>query len=237
MTLCSNFDVTLYADDSVLTSSHKDVLTLQNNINQELHKIDKWLCINELTIHLNRTNFLLFSNNSTLPELNIHFASSKIKRCDNVKYSGVYLDDKLNWDSHIGYLITKLSSAIAIFYKLRNYFPINILITVFYSIVYSHLQYAVTSWGKCSITWRKWLQIKQNMIVCIINKCRIYHTKLKSLFEKMILLNISAIYELEVGKFMAKLRDKQLSDYFSSLFSLSSSLVVLVIFLSLFLHS
>ena len=38
----------------------------------------------------------------------------------------------------------------------------------------------------------------------------------------MILFNISAIYELEVGKFMAKLQSKQRSDYFSSLFSLSS---------------
>ena len=39
----------------------------------------------------------------------------------------------------------------------------------------------------------------------------------------MNLLNISAIYELEVDKFMAKLQNKQLPDYFSSLFSLSSS--------------
>ena len=45
LTLCSNFDVTLYADDSVLTLSHKDVLTLPNKINQELHKIDEWLCV------------------------------------------------------------------------------------------------------------------------------------------------------------------------------------------------
>ena len=49
LALCSNFDVTLYADDndSVLTLSHKDVLSLQNKINQELHKIEKWLCINK----------------------------------------------------------------------------------------------------------------------------------------------------------------------------------------------
>ena len=39
----------------------------------------------------------------------------------------------------------------------------------------------------------------------------------------MNLLNISAIYELEVGKFMAKLQNKQLPDYFNSLFSLTSS--------------
>ena len=47
LALCSNFDVTLYADDSVLTLSHKDVVSLQNEINQELHKIEKWLCINK----------------------------------------------------------------------------------------------------------------------------------------------------------------------------------------------
>ena len=40
-TLCSNFDVTLYTDDSVLNLSHMDVLTLQNNLNHELRKIDE----------------------------------------------------------------------------------------------------------------------------------------------------------------------------------------------------
>ena len=98
--------------------------------------IEEWLCINKF--EQNYDNFLLFFYNSTLPKLNIRFAGSKIKQSDNVKYLGVYLDDKLNWDRHIGYLITKLSSAIAIFYKLRNYFPINILITMHYSIVYSY---------------------------------------------------------------------------------------------------
>ena len=62
LTRCSNFDVTLYAYDSVLTLSHKDILTVQNNVNQELHKIDEWLCIYKLTINLNKTNFLWFSN-------------------------------------------------------------------------------------------------------------------------------------------------------------------------------
>ena len=89
--------------------------------------------------------------------------------------------------------------------------------------VYFYLQYAVISRGNCSITLRKRLQIKQNAIIRTINKCRIYHTKLKPRFEKMNLPNVSAIYELEVGKFMAKLQSKQLPDYFSNLFSLSSS--------------
>ena len=95
-----------------------------------------------LSINLNKTYFLLFSNNSAPPKLNINLAGSKIKQCvlqyDSVKYLGVYLDDKLNWDRHIGYLISKLSTAIAIFNKLRNFLLINILITAYCSIVYSH---------------------------------------------------------------------------------------------------
>ena len=182
LALCSNFDVTLYEDDSVLTLSHKDVpslqnsvltlshkdvLSLQNIINQELHKIEKWLCINKLSINLNKTNFLLFTNCSAPLKFIIKFAGLSIKQCDSVKYLGVYLDDKLNRNRHIGYLITKISSACAIFYKLRNVLPINILIYVYYSIVYSHLQYAVISWGNCSVTLRKRLQIKQNTLIRI----------------------------------------------------------------------
>ena len=132
LTRCSNFDVTLYADDSVLTLAHKDVLSLQNNVNHELLKIDEWLRINKLTVNLDKTNFLLFSNCSRTPKFNISFAGSSIKQCDSVKYLGVYLDDKLNWNRHVGYVITKLSSASAIFYKLRNLLPINILISVYY---------------------------------------------------------------------------------------------------------
>ena len=96
LALCSNLDVTLYADDSVLTLSHKDALSLQNKINQELHKIEKWLCINKLSINLNKTDFLLFTNCSAPLKFNIKFAGSSIKQCDSVKYLEVYLDDKLN---------------------------------------------------------------------------------------------------------------------------------------------
>ena len=38
---CSNFKTTLYADDSVLTLSHKNVNCLQSNLNLELHKINE----------------------------------------------------------------------------------------------------------------------------------------------------------------------------------------------------
>ena len=40
---CSNFKTTLYADDSVLTLSYKNVNCLQTMLNFELPKINAWL--------------------------------------------------------------------------------------------------------------------------------------------------------------------------------------------------
>ena len=37
---CSNFETKLHADDSVLTLSHKDVTTLQTNLDCELPKLN-----------------------------------------------------------------------------------------------------------------------------------------------------------------------------------------------------
>ena len=96
--------------------------------------------------------------------------------------------------------------------------------TVYYSIVNSHLQYAVTSRCNCSATGNGYKLNKAQSFTNkaqIINKFRLYQTRLKPLFEKINFLNISAIYVLQVGKFMAKLQNKQLPDYFSSLFSRS----------------
>ena len=57
---CSNFNVTLYADDSVLTLAHKNINTLQSNLNIEIPKINSWLVANQLSINIYKTKFLYF---------------------------------------------------------------------------------------------------------------------------------------------------------------------------------
>ena len=54
---CSNFGTTLYADDSVLTVSHKDTNCLQNILNCELPKINAWLKSNQLSLNVDKTKY------------------------------------------------------------------------------------------------------------------------------------------------------------------------------------
>ena len=57
---CYNFETTLHAYDSVLTLSHKDVTTLQTNLDCELPKIEFWLQCNQLSLNTSNCSYLFF---------------------------------------------------------------------------------------------------------------------------------------------------------------------------------
>ena len=69
---CFNFKTTLYADDSVLTLSHKNVNCLQTMLNFELPKINAWLKSNQLSLNANKANFLFFTKTKEkiFPQIN-----------------------------------------------------------------------------------------------------------------------------------------------------------------------
>ena len=76
---------------------------------------------------------------------------------------------------------------------------------MYYSLVYSHLQYAIICWGNSFKTFKHKLHVKQNRIIKTL--CDKFGTKTRSkpLYEQLQVLNIDEIYKLKVAKFMAKM--------------------------------
>ena len=170
--LCSKFNTTLYADDTVLICSDKNINSLHLKTNEELEKINLWFLSNKLSLNLSKTKYMLISNK---PMLNIGSFSLKvgntaITAANSIKYLGVLFDDKLNRDKHIQHDISELSSAIAILNKLKFYAPPSLLEKVYYGIVYPHLSYAITTWGNAESTRLNKIQVMQNCLVGIITK-------------------------------------------------------------------
>ena len=89
---------------------------------------------------------------------------------------------------------------------------------VYYSIVQSYLQYAVTSWGNAAWKCLKKLQVKQNDIIRIITNKPRFKTKLIPLYDLLNLLQIKNIYKLEVSIFMYKFHCETLPYYFQNYF-------------------
>ena len=56
----------LFADDTSLTATGKDLDVLLERINSELPAIHEWLCSNRLTLNLSKTKYLFFNHDKKL---------------------------------------------------------------------------------------------------------------------------------------------------------------------------
>ena len=56
----SIFDFHLFADDSNLFYSDKDLQHLEETVNRELGEINTWLCANKLSLNIDKTHFVIF---------------------------------------------------------------------------------------------------------------------------------------------------------------------------------
>ena len=66
MTSACDCNLFLFADDSALLVSGRDRLQVENTLSSELSKICTWLSDNKLSIHLGKTESILFGSNFNL---------------------------------------------------------------------------------------------------------------------------------------------------------------------------
>ena len=99
----------------------------------DINELFKWLNINKLSIHINKTNVLLFNirNKNKNINLNLYINNIKLKQVTNITFFYVYIDDKLNWKKQINYIATKLCRAIPILNKVKHKFYIKTLILLY----------------------------------------------------------------------------------------------------------
>ena len=138
----------LYADDAALLLADENVKRLKRTVNRELKFFDDWLISNKLTLNLIKTNYMLISNTNVLTDkdrkkFKLTIRKYTLHEVDRIKYLGVILDNKLNWNYHIAYLVTKLSQVAGMLYKTRDILPLKSRIMVYNSLAGSYLNYGI----------------------------------------------------------------------------------------------
>ena len=149
----SKFETTLFADDTNFHLSHHNTNIVQSRVAEEIKKINYWVNSNQLTTNYQKSFYMIIGNKTQVatdfkPSINHNL----IKQTDNLRYLGVYLNNKLLWKSHIDILSTKLSKMCGIIYKLRHYVPLSSLKSIHFSLFHSQLQYSLLNWGKATKT-------------------------------------------------------------------------------------
>ena len=108
------FHKVLFADDTNLILSHKNILVLQETANKELLKVDTWFKCNKLSININKTNVIFCSTKNT-------------SNVENPKSLGAEMDEFINFKRHIDQLLNERFKHVGIFFKIRHFLPLSAL--------------------------------------------------------------------------------------------------------------
>ena len=211
-------DFHLFADDSNLLCTHKNLQSLERNLNDQLSKVIEWFCANKLSLNIEKSNFVLFHPKKANFPMKLNICGKEIKQKKSIKYLGVLIDCLLNWKDHVYELSKKISRGIGILLKLRNLISIHTLKQVYYSIIYSFLTYAVMVWGNTYKTNTMPLTILQKKAIRIITFSD-YRAHTSLLFKELNLLKFVDIVNLYTAIFMLQYSQDCLPPDFDGLFT------------------
>ena len=219
---CSDFESILFADDAALLLAAESIKSLKKLVNKEVKLLHEWLITSKLTLNLSKTKYMLFANKNVLSaklrkKFKITIGKYTIHEVDQIKYLGVILDRNQNWNHHVEYLVTKLSSAAGIMYRIRNSLPMDARLLVYNTLAASYLQYSITAWGTCSSTILNKLQSIQNRMIRYMTYSP-PHVNLDAKYKTLKIMKVDELYFYETAKFMHRVYHNQMplafQDYF-----------------------
>ena len=146
--ISNHFTTTMFADDCTLSIAGRELEELIHQCNTELSTFKSWSDANRLTININKTNCLFISNiYQNLPEASILIDDYALDVAQCVRFLGLYIDDKLKFDSHIRYICDKVSKSIGIIFRIRSLLPKTLLRNLYFSIIQPYFLYCLPAFA------------------------------------------------------------------------------------------
>ena len=192
--ISNNCGCTLFADDSVFSLNVEDSINIEDRCNSIFKSVLDWANCNRLTINTDKTFYMLHSNRPVSNSLSINLNEQPINSKANNKYLGLFLDNSLNFKPHITFICNKISKAIGIIYRSRDFLPKYILISLYYTLVYPYLNYCTLAWGNTFTSHLEPIRIIQKKIVRIIT-FQPYSCHTSPLFHDLNFLKFDDIYK------------------------------------------
>ena len=126
---------------------NKDKKLLSDELNAELQNVSDWLVSSKLSLNVNKSNFLFFSNRKDKEPPELKIQGTIIENKEVVKYLGIMIDNKLKWDHHMKMVSQRISRGIGILHLTKFLVPPTLLCNLYYSFVQFHLLYGILAWG------------------------------------------------------------------------------------------
>ena len=207
----------IFADDTSLFCSNKNLEQLLNNINDELKKLKVWFDYNKLSLNVSKTKFILFGKKKVNIQVKLEIDGVEIEQVKDNKFLGVIIDDQLSWKAHIKHVQNKVSRSTAVINKVKHVLDHKSLHTLYCSLVLPYLLYCVEVWGNNYKDSLESLITLQKKTIRIIHKVG-YRDHTNQLFLQSRLLKFLDIVAYQTSIIMHKARYNQLPVNIQNLF-------------------
>jgi len=211
----------LFADDTNIFYSCRDLNNLGTTLNNELDNVNRWLIANKLSINIKKTKYVIFNTRQKKIDhhnLLIKINNKQIECQHSIKFLGIIIDRHLSWKTHIDTVASKISRTIGIISKSKYFISEASLFQLYQSLVYPYLYYGNIVWGSAYKSNLNRLKVLQKRIVRIITKSP-FDAHTAPLFQKHHLLTLNNIHLLQVALFMYSIHSNSAPDTLQSMFS------------------
>ena len=137
----------LFADDNCLLIHSPNTSTLAENSNSELVSVHEWTAANKLTVNPEKSLALTIPPKITtsIPDIQLHFNNNSVTLKNSVKYLGIAIEARLNFDVHINTLTRKIARCLGVITKLKQILPRKTHRSLYYTMIHSCLLYGITT--------------------------------------------------------------------------------------------
>ena len=135
-----------FADDTTVFASDNDIYNVHASVNKELVGVNNCLNTNRLSLNISKTSYMIISNQKN--SLDIKIRETVLTKVSTVKFLGVTLDETLTFNYHVNKVTSTISKSVGVMRRLRCQLPAIIMAKLYYSLVYSHLTYALLACGR-----------------------------------------------------------------------------------------
>ena len=149
MPISLSCNLSLYADDSALYFAHDDPSFIAARLSCELSNCRKWLIDNKLSLHVGKTESLLFGTKSRLKrvgDFQVFCEGTAVNRVFHVKYLGVLLDCNLSGSLHVSSVLKTCIGRLSFLYRNSSLLDFRCRKTLCMSLIQPYIDYCASSW-------------------------------------------------------------------------------------------
>ena len=160
--------LSLYADDSTLIVSGKNIKDIETELSDELQSANNWLVDNMLSLHTGKSEAILFGTKNKIRdvELAVTCNGETIEFKKQIKYLGQSLDQTLSGKEAVKNVLHKCNNRLKFMYRNSHCLNQNTKKLLCNALIQCHIDYASSTWySSLTKADKKKLQVCQNKMV------------------------------------------------------------------------